>query len=192
MKATNLTTEIEQWGGVETAAQKLFGTSKALSSKESSVQSSSSQAKQDKNKENAEEGVTLEISDEAKKKYIEQMNVLDQLKRMAEENRKQSKKQAEEGDELGKVMTIFRRIANGDIVPYQDERKLMEYNKEMYMAAKNIASMKENEDPEKYDSVDKNKKKSLLEIPEEFKRSSGEETASSSSIAVAVPETGGK
>ena len=67
-------------------------------------------------------------------------------------------------------MTIFRRIANGDIVPASDEQKLMEYNKEMYMAAKNIASMKENDDPKVYDSVDKDKKNKskVAEVMEEY------------------------
>ena len=185
MKATNLTTEIEQWGTVETTAQKLFGTSKTSGAENTSAKTGDTQ-------ENAEEGVTLEISDEAKKKYIEQLNVLDQLKRMSEENREQSKKQAEEGDELGKVMTIFRRIANGDIVPYQDEKKLLEYNKEMYMAAKNIASMKGNDNPKKYKSVDKDKKNKnpMLEQLETSEKSSGGGRADSGCIAEVLPEAG--
>lgn len=179
MKAANLTTEIEQWGSVETTVQKMFGTSRTSAAGKNSEQI----ADTDKSQGAAEEGVALEISDEAKKKYNEQMNVLEQLKRMQEENSRQSKKQAEEGDELGKVMTIFRRIANGDIVPWQDEKKLIEYNKEMYMAAKNIASLKENKEPKKYKSVDENRKNSSLEKPETFEASEDKDAVNSGGIA---------
>ena len=150
MKTTNIITDGEQ---------KLFEVSQmTVQSNVSNETAINEQTDRVKLCMSEEDGVILEISDEAKKKYAEQMQVLNQLKQMAEQNRKANEKQNEEGDELSKIMTIFRRIANGDIVPASDEKKLMEYNQEMYMAAKNIASMKENKDPEEYDSVDKEKK----------------------------------
>jgi len=165
MKATNLAAESEQWGRVESTEQTFWGNSKT-----SSNENVLNQRDTDGCKENSDDGVILEISDEAKKKYAKQMHVLNRLKQMQEQNRKANEKREEEGDELAKIMTIFRRIANGDIVPASDEQKLMEYNKEMYMAAKNIASMKENDDPEEYDSVDKDKKNKskVAEAMEEY------------------------
>ena len=48
-----------------------------------------------------------------------------------------------------KIMETARRIMKGDIVPPQDEEKLMKYNFKLYMAAKNMAVMaKEHEEDE--------------------------------------------
>lgn len=40
-----------------------------------------------------------------------------------------------------KVMAVYRAMANGDIVPASDERKLQEYDKDLYQAAKMAQSM---------------------------------------------------
>lgn len=116
------------------------------------------------------EGVALELSEEGLQKLAEaqeqteaqknsksqqysqsQMQMFqEQMERMREDN----KKAAEHADDTAKIMTIFRRIANGDIVPPKDEKKLMEHSMEMYQAAKNLGSMKQNEDRKKYKSVD--------------------------------------
>ena len=82
-------------------------------------------------------------------KYEMQM-FQEEMERMRESN----EKAAEHADDTSKIMTIFRRIANGDIVPPKDEKKLMEHSMEMYQAAKNLGSMKQNEDRKKYKSVD--------------------------------------
>ena len=110
------------------------------------------------------EGVALELSEaglqkaqEAQKnsnnpKYSQsQMKMFqEEMERMRESN----EKAAEHTNDMSKIMTIFRRIANGDIVPPKDENKLMEHSMEMYQAAKNLGSMKQNEDRKKYKSVD--------------------------------------
>lgn len=116
------------------------------------------------------EGVALELSDAGLQKLAEaqknsevqnnsknqqysqsQMQMFqEQMERMREDN----EKAAEHADDTAKIMTIFRRIANGDIVPPRDEKKLMEHSMEMYQAAKNLGSMKQNEDKKKYKSVD--------------------------------------
>jgi len=41
----------------------------------------------------------------------------------------------EEAVNLGKIMTVFRRLSRGDIVPQSDERRLMEYDSKMYTTA---------------------------------------------------------
>ena len=45
--------------------------------------------------------------------------------------------------DMGKIMEVARRIMKGDIVPPSDERKLMEFDDELYQAAKNIGRMRQ-------------------------------------------------
>lgn len=105
---------------------------------------------------------TLKISQEALQKYREQLLVQQEMEaiRAQEEEKKDSK------DDFGKIMTIFRRIANGDKVPAKDEQKLMEYSSEMYMAAKMAASMAKNKHPKKYKSVYDDEEENSLRIEE--------------------------
>ncbi len=80
------------------------------------------------------------------------------------ENTKEASEAQEEGiGDLARAMEIARRILDGDIVPAQDEKFLMEFNSEMYMRVKSMAKLKE--EPEKYDS--------LLEEEEEDNGKSG-------------------
>lgn len=103
-------------------------------------------------KEEAEENASIREQNE-KKMYQEMF-----------ENAKEAAEAQEEGfGDLAKAMEIARRILNGDIVPAQDEKFLMEFNSEMYMRVKSMAELKE--DPEKYDS--------LLEEEEEENGKSG-------------------
>ena len=50
------------------------------------------------------------------------------------------------------MLEIYHRIASGGQVPPEDEQRLMEYNHELYMAAKTAAMLQEG-DGEKYDSL---------------------------------------
>lgn len=56
---------------------------------------------------------------------------------------------------IGKIMTTVARMCAGDKVPYADEKKVMEYNKEMYASAKQaqmmMAAMKKKQ--KEYDSL---------------------------------------
>lgn len=119
-----------------------------------------------KEKKTAENGVTIEISEEAKQKYNEALNAI----QMLENANQQGEAIQEAADDLGKIMLIFRRIANGDKVPPQDEKKLLEYSSELYQAAKNVAFLKDNEDPKKYKSVDDEEedKKKIKELSSEI------------------------
>ncbi len=100
-------------------------------------------------------GVTLELSYEAREKLIQAQNMLRNISASKEKSESQKKAVVD----IGKIMTIFRRIANGDIVPWQDEKKLMNYSLEMYQIAKAAAVAAKNEEPEEYDSVDEEKEK---------------------------------
>ncbi len=110
----------------------------------------------------SEEAATLELSiKEVNKEFDKNQEVLDNLTEQycavwnAEVARQQGDALKEQAIELGKIMVVFRRIAHGDIVPGKDEQKLMDYNMEMYMAAKNLGAMRraEEEKKEKYDSL---------------------------------------
>ena len=50
------------------------------------------------------------------------------------------------------LIHIYHRIASGGQAPPEDEQRLMEYNHELYMAAKTAAMLQEG-DGEKYDSL---------------------------------------
>ncbi len=65
----------------------------------------------------------------------------------AEANARAAKQQTEaakrEGETMAKAMEVARRISKGGHVPAQDERFLMQFSQEMYMAAKLMAAMAE-------------------------------------------------
>ena len=86
--------------------------------------------------------------------------------------------------EMGKMLEIYRRIASGGQVPPEDEQRLMEYNHELYMAAKTAAMLQEG-DGEKYDS--------LFEDEEEKngEEKTASEVAGEAEISVPVPGGGG-
>ena len=96
----------------------------------------------------SEQAASLELSLEATQKAFEEnQKVLDSLveQEVAVFNMEVSKQQgdamAEEMENMGKIMTVFRRMAKGDIVPLTDEKKLMEYDDKMYQMAKNMQTM---------------------------------------------------
>lgn len=84
-------------------------------------------------------GVTLSISSEGLSFLEEQM-----------EN---AKKSGDEVEDLGKLMEIARRIANGDKVPASDEKKLMEFNADLYQAAKAAALVNDDKEHKKYKAL---------------------------------------
>lgn len=79
------------------------------------------------------------------------------LQQMYQENMEAAKEAAEaagEGfEDLGRALEIARRMMHGDIVPASDEKFLMDFNRDIYMGAKNMQALAKNEDPEKYDSI---------------------------------------
>lgn len=109
----------------------------------------------------ADEAATLELSINAnKEKFEENLKVLDSLAEQeaaiwnAEVCRQQSDAMSDYAIDMAKIMEVARRISNGGKVPARDEQKLMEYSMELYMSAKNMATLKELEEKrEKYDSL---------------------------------------
>lgn len=109
------------------------------------------------------QGVDLELSGEYSKfteEELEEMKKSEETQSLAEmyqeqlESAKEAAKAAGEGHEdMGKALEIARRMMHGDIVPSSDEKFLMDYNRDVYMAAKNMQAMAQNEKSKKYDSL---------------------------------------
>ena len=100
--------------------------------------------------------LTLNALDEKQKEYQDYLDELsDQY--CAYWNATVAEQQADAGEEyameMGKIMEVARRIMKGAIVPAADERKLMEFNEELYQTAKSIGAMVQRQKREKYDSL---------------------------------------
>ncbi|MDD6057077.1 MAG: hypothetical protein PUB98_02275 [Clostridiales bacterium] len=109
-------------------------------------------------KKSEQKAVVLELSGlekeiEKKKAQMDQYTQYEMVLRELESAKQQGETARKMTDDTAKCMEIARRIANGDKVPAKDEQRLLEYNFKMYAAAKNMASLKRNEKPKKYDSL---------------------------------------
>ena len=112
----------------------------------------------------SEEGKERLEAQQEEKRAKEQENkllqMLEEQRQRYEEQREANKKSAKTAQDFAKVMEIARRIANGDRVPGTDEKKLMEYNSDLYQAAKAAAIVSANKKEHKeYDSLFKDEKK---------------------------------
>ena len=112
------------------------------------------------NKDYEDEAYSLSLTyDALSKKYDEYRDYMSKLMeqymgQMALESSKQAADaEAEAFDDMAKIMTVARRLMHGDIVPYSDEKKLMEYDAKLYMMAKNAQMMAQLEERKKYDSL---------------------------------------
>ena len=55
-------------------------------------------------------------------------------------------------EDIAKVMTVYRAMSKGDIVPPQDEKRLRDYNSDLYQAAKLAQAMAQMEERKKHKS----------------------------------------
>jgi hypothetical protein len=122
----------------------------------------------------ADEAATLELKYNAvAEKYDEYQNYVSQLMEQwnSKFNSVVAKQQGEVakdyGEEMGKIMTVARRIMHGDQVPMQDEKKLMEFDKDLYIMAKNAGMMAQLKERKKYDSLWEDEEKKEYEDPME-------------------------
>mgnify|MGYP001109001902 CR=1 FL=1 len=130
--------------------------------------------KMEKAQEKSEQlGVKFELSEEYLAREKELQGQIDALSGQIKKNEKvledladqemgifnsvASKQQAdamkEYGEEMAKCLEIARRISRGDKVPAQDEKKLMEFNMDIYKMAKNMAAINMNRKHEEWDSL---------------------------------------
>ena len=137
----------------------------------------------------SEEAATLELSlQETNEAFEKNQKVVDSLmEQWCAVSNMESAKQAGEAMEksaadMGKVIMVFRRLANGDIVPQTDEKKLMEYDFKMYQVAKNMQMMAQQAEKER------KKHKSLWEDEEETTPEDPTEIADNTEYSGTLPE----
>lgn len=146
-------------------------------------------------------GVTLELSDEYWKKYTELQEQIDTLTSQIEKNEKgvddvinmevgiansivakqQGDAMKEAAEDMAKCLEIARRISRGDKVPAQDEKKLMEFNMEIYQIAKNMAVMNLNKKHKEWESLWEDEEEKQ-DYPDPM------ETADNTEMNIAMPE----
>lgn len=136
------------------------------------------------------EAARLELTlDAVTQRFDENQEVLDRLveERVlvwnAEVSRQQSDVMQEKSDDMAKIMEVARRIGKGAKVPASDEKKLMDYSMEVYLAAKNLAMLNERKKREKY--------KSLWEDEDDRQRQEydPQEKAENAGTSVGLPDT---
>lgn len=130
--------------------------------------------KMEKAQEKSEQlGVKFELSEEYLAREKELQGQIDALSGQIKKNEKvledlanqemgifnsvvakqQGEAMEEYGEEMAKCLEIARRISRGDKVPAQDEKKLMEFNMEIYQMAKNMAAINMNKKHKEWDSL---------------------------------------
>lgn len=152
---------------------------------------------------NGGSGVVIELSEEYRKRAQELQEKIDKVKEQIDEHvklrdqviemevgianaevaKQQGEAMQEYGEEVAKCLEIARRIANGDKVPSSDEKKLMDFNMEVYMAAKNMAVMNADKKHKEYDSLWE-EEEDKEENPDPM------ETAGDTQINVELPDIG--
>lgn len=125
---------------------------------------------------------SLSISDESRKKYEKERQEKElaqygeRLQEQMQEQKEAADREAEAFEDMGKLMEIARRIANGDRVPAEDEKKLMEFNADLYQAAKAAAIVNADKKHKDYDSMfeeeeESDKREKLRDLNKEAKTS---------------------
>lgn len=110
----------------------------------------------------ANEAASLELTYQAvaekQNEYQEYMNNLmkqwdTKFHEVAARENAEAEKEAFE--DLGKIMEVVRRMTRGDTVPGSDEKKVLEYDKDIYQMAKSAQMMARlrNHNKEKHDSL---------------------------------------
>ncbi len=137
----------------------------------------------------ANEAATLELTYNAvAEKQDEYQNYMNQLMeqwntKFNEVATRENVEAEEEGfDELRKIMEVVRRMTRGDNVPHSDEKKVMEYDKDLYQMAKSaqmVAQMRKR---------DRKDHDSLWEDEEERQRQDPMEVAESQEAFMDGPE----
>lgn len=152
-------------------------------------------------KNSASSGVTLELSTQYLEREKELQEKIEELSKQIKKDEKGldalveqevgiinsevSKQQAdamqEYGENMAKCLEIARRLSRGDKVPLQDEKKLMDFNMEIYQMAKNMAALHMNEKHKEWDSL-------WAEDEEEKEYADPMETAANAEAAVGAPD----
>lgn len=89
-------------------------------------------------------------------KVLEALNMQKMFLQNAESSKRSGEYAKKQADNYSKCLEVARRIARGDKVPPQDEKKLLEFSTVMYQMSKNMAAMAQNEKAKKHKSLWKN------------------------------------
>ncbi|MBE5945243.1 MAG: hypothetical protein E7258_10090 [Lachnospiraceae bacterium] len=91
-----------------------------------------------------EDGCVLILTEEASKQMAKDKEKVSEML-MADVQLASAKSQTEGakkyGEDMGKILEVFRLMSKGVEVPQSDEKKLMEFDDDMYQAAKNAQMM---------------------------------------------------
>ena len=124
-------------------------------------------------KKSEEQGVTFEFSEAYLEREKELQEKIDELSGQIKKDEKTlddlinqevgifnsivSEQQAdamkEYGEEMAKCLEIARRISRGDHVPAQDEKKLMDFNMDIYKMAKEMAAVNMDKEAKEWESL---------------------------------------
>ena len=124
-------------------------------------------------KKSEEQGVTFEFSEAYLEREKELQEKIDELSGQIKKDEKTlddlinqevgifnsivSEQQAdamkEYGEEMARCLEIARRISRGDHVPAQDEKKLMDFNMDIYKMAKEMAAVNMDKDAKEWESL---------------------------------------
>ncbi len=98
------------------------------------------------------EALSEEVA-EKQRKEEDTRNMTEMYQQNLEAAKENAEAMGEGVKDMGRALEIARRMMAGDIVPPSDEKFLMDYNKDIYMGAKNMQAIAQNEDSKKHDSV---------------------------------------
>lgn len=114
-------------------------------------------------------GVILELSNKVSDAcdmttdFLARLNELTNAMENADSTKESTDAQADATADMAKCIEIARRISSGAKVPGTDEKKLMEFSFEMYMAAKNVAALNENKSNKEYESLWEDEEEKIVE-----------------------------
>ena len=114
----------------------------------------------------SEDGKEAASTGNVKDNQNTQQSMFERYEQMLKEQSESSKKAAKSAKDTAKILEIARRIASGDKVPKTDEQKLMEYNFQLYLSAKETAMLNQEKEKKEYDKLfkDEDKKNGVVQV----------------------------
>lgn len=160
-------------------------------------------------KKSMEQGVTFELSEAYLQREKELQEKIDELSGQIKNNEKTLDDLIEEevgifnsvvaeqqgdamqkyAEEMAKCLEIARRLSRGDRVPAQDEKKLMDFNMEIYQMAKEMAAMNMDKKHKEWDSLWGDEEEKEYEDPFEASQNAETGVGMPEGMEAAVAET---
>ena len=114
----------------------------------------------------SEDGKEAASTGNVKDNQNTQQSMFERYEQMLKEQSESSKKAAKSAKDTAKILEIARRIASGAKVPKTDEQKLMEYNFQLYLSAKETAMLNQEKEKKEYYKLfkDEDKKNGVVQV----------------------------